>query len=81
MTSRPDPARDIPYTPATAAAPLATALHFPETYAALVSGQGLLESSFLGYEPAPPEVEAALPRRGVDPRDRAKWILHARSAL
>lgn len=64
-----------------AAAPLATALHFPETYAALVSGQGLLESSFLGYEPAPPEVEAALPRRGVDPRDRAKWILHARSAL
>jgi ribosomal protection tetracycline resistance protein len=36
---------------------------------------------FSGYEKCPVELGATTPRRGVNPLDRAKWILHKRNAL
>ena len=40
-----------------------------------------MTSVFSGYEPCPTELGRTAKRRGIDPRDREKWILHARQAL
>lgn len=61
--------------------PVATSLEYPTVFRSLTSGKGLYSASFHGYRPCPPEVKAVLPRRGVDPLDRPRWILHCRSAL
>ena len=61
--------------------PVAAAREFPIRFASLTSGKGQYRSAFDGYEPCPIELGAAAKRRGVDPRDRAKWILAMRSAL
>lgn len=61
--------------------PVADALDFPIRLAAMTSGRAALSARFDGYRECPPGFEAVTPRRGVDPRDRAKWILSARNAL
>ena len=61
--------------------PVATAREFPIRFASLTAGKGQYKSRFDGYEECPIELGETAKRRGVDPRDRAKWILHKRSAL
>ncbi len=61
--------------------PLATSLEYPVRLGMLSSGRALVSQSFAGYQPCPLELGQTTPRRGVDPRDRAKWILYKRSAL
>ena len=61
--------------------PVATSLEYPVRLANLTSGRGVISTRFAGYQPAPPDVKASRPRIGVDPRDRAKYILSVRGAL
>ena len=61
--------------------PVADSLNYPVEFASLTGGKGVLSSRFSGYEPCPLELGKTAKRRGIDPRDRAKWILHSRSAL
>lgn len=61
--------------------PLATSLDWPIEFQSLTSGKGRLGSSFLEYRPCPPGEGATRPRRGVDPLDKPKWILHCRGAI
>lgn len=61
--------------------PLATSLDWPIEFQSLTSGKGRLGSSFLEYRPCPPGEGTARPRRGVDPLDKPKWILHCRGAI
>ncbi len=61
--------------------PVATSLEYPVTFRSLTSGKGGYSSRFAGYQECPPGCGEDTPRRGVDPLDRAKWILYARSAL
>ena len=60
---------------------MATSLEYPVTFRSLTSGKGGYSSRFAGYQECPPGCGEDTPRRGVDPLDRAKWILYARSAL
>ncbi len=64
-----------------ATVPVATSLDYPVQFSILTSGRGILSSRFSGYQECPLELGKTAKRRGIDPRDRAKWILHARSAL
>ena len=64
-----------------AAVPAATSLDYPVAFASLTSGKGRIRTSFLEYRPCPPELGATTKRRGVDPLDRDKWILHKRGAV
>lgn len=61
--------------------PVATSLDYPIRLANATSGRGVLSSRFAGYQPAPPGFVATRERNGVDPRDRAKYILSVRGAL
>ncbi|HWI53921.1 MAG TPA: GTP-binding protein, partial [Symbiobacteriaceae bacterium] len=61
--------------------PVATALDYPIRLASLASGRGVMTTRFDGYRPAPAGVTATRERLGVDPRDRAKYILSVRGAL
>ena len=61
--------------------PVASSMDYPVTFGILTGGKGVLSSQFAGYQPCPLELGATAKRRGIDPRDRAKWILHSRSAL
>lgn len=61
--------------------PVADSLNYPVDFAGLTGGKGVLSSRFSGYEPCPIELGKTAKRRGIDPRDRAKWILHSRNAL
>jgi ribosomal protection tetracycline resistance protein len=61
--------------------PLAEAMEFPVRVAVLTSGRGKLNASFSHYEKAPANVNATQTYRGVNPLDRAKYILHIRHAL
>jgi len=61
--------------------PLAASMDFPVRLASLTGGRGPLRTSFACYRECPPELGAAAKRRGVNPLDRAKWILHNRNAL
>lgn len=61
--------------------PVASSLTYPVDFGILTGGKGVLSSRFSGYDPCPPELGKTARRRGIDPRDRAKWILHARQAL
>ncbi len=64
-----------------AVVPAATSMEYPITFRALTGGKGILSSRFAGYAECPPELGKTAKRRGIDPRDHAKWILHARNAL
>ncbi len=61
--------------------PVATSLDYPVRFGSLTGGRGVITSRFSGYEPCPLELGRTTKRRGIDPRDRARWILHSRSAL
>ena len=61
--------------------PVASSLDFPVRLASLTGGKGRLSTTFAGYRDCPLELGATAKRRGVDPLDRAKWILHKRNAL
>ena len=50
-------------------------------FASLTSGKGLIQSRFHGYRECPLELGQIAERRGVDPLDRPKWILHRRGAI
>lgn len=61
--------------------PVAASLDFPVRLAAMTGGQGILSTRFGGYRECEPNVKAQCARRGVDPRERSKFILWARGAL
>lgn len=61
--------------------PVASSLEYPVVFRSLTSGRGMYSSQFEGYRPCPDGLGASIPRRGVDPLDRSRWILHCRSAL
>ncbi len=60
--------------------PVATSLDYPVRLASLSGGRASFAPKFEGYRPCPVELGATTPRRGIDPLDRAKWILWARGA-
>ncbi len=60
--------------------PLATTMHFPIWLASTTSGKAACASDFYGYSECPPGEMHETPRRGVNPLDRAKWILYCRGA-
>lgn len=52
-----------------------------DEFLSLTSGKGSYTSAFSRYEPVPQGMGCDRERLGVNPLDRAKWILHARQAL
>ena len=60
--------------------PVATSMDFPTWLAVISSGKAVLNQSFYGYRECRDSLEHINPRRGVNPLDRAKWILWARGA-
>ena len=60
--------------------PLATTMHFPIWLASTTSGKAACASDFYGYSECPPGEMHETPRRGVNPLDRARWILYCRGA-
>ncbi len=64
-----------------ATVPVATSLEYPIQFAILTGGRGILSSHFAGYAECPQEHGKTARRRGIDPRDHAKWILQARNVL
>ena len=64
-----------------AEAPLRLCASYPVEFRSLTSGEGQISMRLLDYREAPPDLDERFPRRGVDPLDRAKWILACRSAL
>ena len=61
--------------------PVAESLDYPIAFRSMTSGKGTYASEFSGYQECPLELGKTAPRRGVNPLDRAKWILYARNAL
>ena len=61
--------------------PAADMLHYPEELRRLTGGKGGMTFSLHSFENAPDTCTETCPRRSVDPRDTAKYILAARSAL
>jgi ribosomal protection tetracycline resistance protein len=61
--------------------PVSASMDYFVRFASLTSGRGTLNSDFFGYKECPLELGATAARRGVDPLDRDKWILHKRGAL
>ncbi len=61
--------------------PVASSMDFPTRLAVLSSGKAVLSQTFCGYRECKDGLEHINPRRGVNPLDRAKWILFARGAF
>jgi small GTP-binding protein len=61
--------------------PVSTVMDYPVRLSSLTGGRGVLTTRFSGYQPCPLELGATAPRRGINPLDRAKYILYARNAL
>ncbi|MCL2397985.1 MAG: GTP-binding protein [Defluviitaleaceae bacterium] len=61
--------------------PVAASMDYHTQFSSLSSGNGIITSDFYGYKDCPLEIGATARRRGVDPLDRDKWILHKRGAL
>lgn len=61
--------------------PAATSLDYPVRLGIISSGKGIISSRFAGYQPVPLEMGAERERVGVNPLDRAKFILAMRNAL
>ncbi|MCL2351852.1 MAG: TetM/TetW/TetO/TetS family tetracycline resistance ribosomal protection protein [Firmicutes bacterium] len=59
--------------------PAAASADYPVVLAAKTAGRARLTAGFGGYREC--AATAVAKRRGVDPRDRAKWILYKRNAL
>lgn len=64
-----------------ASLPVASSLGYPVKLATLSGGKATFYSDFEGYRECPAELGSISPRRGINPLDRARWILHARGAL
>lgn len=60
--------------------PLRDSMDYPVTFRSMTSGRGTYTMEFDSYRPCEKGFLETLPRRGVDPLDRAKWILACRSA-
>lgn len=65
----------------TAYLPVQDSVFYPSEFSSITSGRGIYFSEFYEYRECPEELYKTLPRIGVDPLDRAKWILYCRSAL
>jgi len=61
--------------------PVSAAREFPIRFSSMTSGKGQYKSRFAGYQECALDLGCVGKRRGVDPRDRAKWILFMRSAI
>ncbi len=61
--------------------PVATSLDYPVRLATISGGRAVYSSRFAGYRECPMELGATAKRRGINPLDRAKWILYARGAI
>ncbi|MCL2815838.1 MAG: GTP-binding protein, partial [Oscillospiraceae bacterium] len=61
--------------------PAAASIDFPIRFSSMTSGKGILSAAFSGYEPCPLELGATTPYRGINPLDRAKYILYIRGAI
>jgi ribosomal protection tetracycline resistance protein len=61
--------------------PVATSMDYPAQLGMLTGGRGVLAAWYGGYQPAPAEVHQTRVRIGVNPLDRAKFILAMRGAL
>jgi len=61
--------------------PLSASMDLPVRFRSMTSGTGVYTSAFYEYRPCSPDVDAVLPRKGVDPLDLQKWILYRRSAI
>ena len=61
--------------------PAANYLDFPSKLASMSSGKAVCSSTFRGYRECTDGLEHVNPRRGVNPLDRAKWMLWARGAI
>ena len=61
--------------------PLAEAMDYPVRLSSLSSGRARWAALFDGFRPCPLELGRTAKRRGVNPLDRARWILHMRQAL
>lgn len=61
--------------------PVSSSLEYPIKLGIMSSGRGIMSTSFAGFEPCPLELGATKERVGVNPLDRAKWILYVRNAL
>ena len=61
--------------------PVATSLEYSTTLGIISSGKGIISTSFKGYQPCALEMGAKRERIGVNPLDRAKYILYVRNAL
>jgi ribosomal protection tetracycline resistance protein len=64
-----------------ATVPVATSMDYHARFMSLTSGRGKYSALFCGYAECPLELGATAKRRGINPLDRAKWILAKRGAL
>ncbi len=61
--------------------PVATSLDYSTKFSSLTGGKGKFATKFHGYKECPIELGETTPFRGVNPLDRAKYILKARKAI
>ncbi len=61
--------------------PVSSSLEYPVKLASMTSGKALYIPEFYGYRECPDNLGAIGERQGIDPADRAQWILHARGAF
>ena len=61
--------------------PVATSLEYSSDLGKISSGKAVITTRFLGYEPCSLEIGATRERIGINPLDRAKFILSVRNAL
>ncbi|MPQ32141.1 TetM/TetW/TetO/TetS family tetracycline resistance ribosomal protection protein [Clostridium estertheticum] len=61
--------------------PVSTSLEYPSDLSKIASGKAIITTGFSGYEPCSLEIGATRERIGVNPLDRAKFILSVRNAL
>ncbi len=61
--------------------PLATSMDYPIKLSSLSGGRGIMETGFSGYQKCSVAQGKTCPRRGVNPLDRAKYILSVRNAI
>ena len=61
--------------------PLRDCMDYPVTFRSLTAGRGEIRMELLDYRPVTDGTMETLPRNGVAPLDRARWILACRSAL
>ncbi|OPJ63544.1 GTP-binding protein [Clostridium oryzae] len=61
--------------------PVATSLEYSKQLGIISSGKALMSTKLSGYAPCVPELGKDRERIGVNPLDRAKYILYVRSAL